>query len=90
LIGYTDPSLPQQNDVDNTMRNCKIIESILRAESNLDEQLHAGSYFYYPTGDTTFQSSNVYMYPIALALIGYGIPISLLFPHPFCVSVMTP
>lgn len=47
---------------------------IIRAESNLDEQLHAGSYFYFPTTKFTYQSSSIYMYPIILCLVGYFIP----------------
>ena len=47
---------------------------MIRAESNLDEQLHAGSYFYFPTAKNTYQSSNIYLYPICLCIIGYAVP----------------
>lgn len=66
----------QESKQENIMRNCIIIDTIIRAESNIDEQLHAGSYFYYLTSNTLFQSSNIYMYPIALCMIGYAFPIS--------------
>jgi hypothetical protein len=36
--------------------------------------LHAGSYFYFPTAKKTYQSSGVYLYPIGLCVIGYGVP----------------
>ncbi len=74
LKGYVKPNKSPQAPEDNIMRTCVIMETIMRAESNLDEQLHAGSYFYFPTNNRYFQSSNVYMYPIGLCLAGFFIP----------------
>lgn len=55
-------------------QTAKLIEKIVKAESDLDEQLHAGSFFYFPTTKYTYQSSNLYMYPICLCIIGYFLP----------------
>jgi len=74
LKGYTKPGKYLVPAEENIIRTCAILETILRTESNLDEQLHAGSYFYFPTSSRTFQSSNVYLYPIGLCLAGFVIP----------------
>ncbi len=76
LKGYRIEEARGHMPEENVMQNCVILETTLRAESNLDEQLHAGSYFYFPTSSRTFQSSSVYMYPILFCLLGFTVPIS--------------
>lgn len=74
LKGCTNESMDAVNVKENVEKTCAIVDTIIQAESDLDEQLHAGSYFYFPTSKTTFQSSNLYMYPIILCLAGFVIP----------------
>ena len=40
----------------------------------LDEQLHAGFYFYIFTSKTTFVSNSLFVYPLVMVLLGYFFP----------------
>ena len=51
-----------------------LMERILRIFDQLDEQLHAGFYFYLVIGIKKFISCNEYMYPAALIFAGLLIP----------------
>lgn len=44
-----------------------------RLLSQLDEQLHAGIYFYFFTARTDIMSSNMYIYPLVVTIVGYAI-----------------
>ena len=51
-----------------------LMEKIVRIFDQLDEQLHAGFYFYLMIGTKKFVSNNEYMYPIALIFVGLLVP----------------
>ena len=51
-----------------------VLEKLLRIFDQLDEQLHAGFYFYLVIGTKKFISNNEYMYPAALLFAGILIP----------------
>lgn len=53
---------------------CQIVETVLRAESSLDEQLHAGTRMYVATGEGTVQTSGLYLYPVFLCIFGFVVP----------------
>lgn len=51
-----------------------LLEKLVRIYDQLDEQLHAGFYFYLVIGTRKFISNNEYMYPAALIFAGILIP----------------
>lgn len=51
-----------------------MIDNLLRATDQVDEQLHAGYYFYILTGTGRFVSNSVFVYPVVLLLLAYFIP----------------
>lgn len=51
-----------------------MMEKHVRIFDQLDEQLHAGFYFYLMIGVKKFISNNEYMYPAALLFAGFLIP----------------
>lgn len=56
------------------MQTMKVLEESVRMNDQLDEQLHAGYYFYILTSKNNFVSNSVFVYPVALILWGYFIP----------------
>jgi hypothetical protein len=51
-----------------------MIERLLRVYDQVDEQLHAGWFFYILTGRNRFVSNSVFVYPVVVILIGYFLP----------------
>lgn len=51
-----------------------LMERMVRAFDQLDEQLHAGFYFFILTSSLNFVSNGVFIYPVALVLASFGIP----------------
>jgi hypothetical protein len=51
-----------------------VIERILRISDQLDEQLHAGYYFYILTSTSKFVSNSVFVWPIVLLILGLCAP----------------
>jgi hypothetical protein len=51
-----------------------MIENLLRATDQVDEQLHAGYFFYILIGTTRFVSNSVFVYPVVLMLLAYFMP----------------
>ena len=56
-----------------------IMEKLVRINDQLDEQLHAGFYFYILTSLTRFTSNSQFIWAMALMLIGLFIPTILKF-----------
>ena len=50
------------------------IERLLRVHDQVDEQLHAGYFFFILMGKTRFVSNTYYCYPMAFILLSYFIP----------------
>ena len=53
------------------MKTMGLMEHLFRINDQLDEQLHAGFYFYLLTSKTTFTSNSVFVYPIVVLLFAY-------------------
>ena len=51
-----------------------MIERLLRVYDQVDEQLHAGYYFYILMGKTRFVSNSVFVYPVLTTLLCYLFP----------------
>jgi len=51
-----------------------LLERLLRIYDQIDEQLHAGYYFYILTGKNRFVSNSVFVYPVVIILLGYFVP----------------
>jgi hypothetical protein len=51
-----------------------ILELTIRIFDQLDEQLHAGSYFYITIATSKFTSNALFVYPAALILFGFLVP----------------
>lgn len=62
------------NEAAKVTRLMGMIERLLRVYDQVDEQLHAGYFFYILMGKTKFVSNSVFVYPIALLLLSYIIP----------------
>jgi len=52
----------------------RILERLTRAFDQLDEQLHAGYYFYFLTSKAHFVSNSVFVYPVVLVIISFCVP----------------
>ena len=50
------------------------MERLLRTYDQVDEQLHAGWFFYILVGRARFISNSVFVYPVVLILLGYYLP----------------
>ncbi|CDW75530.1 glycosylphosphatidylinositol anchor attachment 1 [Stylonychia lemnae] len=77
IKGTYDPKQKQafSNDRERVPSTLGLFEHLFRVIDQLDEQLHAGFYFYIFTSKTTFISNNNFVYPIVLILVGYFVPI---------------
>jgi Gaa1-like, GPI transamidase component len=53
------------------MKTMGLMEHLFRINDQLDEQLHAGFYFYILTSKTTFVSNSTFVYPIVVILWAY-------------------
>lgn len=51
------------------------LEIMTRIYDQLDEQLHAGSFFYINIGTSKFVSNSVFVYPTALVFVGFLVPV---------------
>ena len=51
-----------------------LMEQLLRVTDQLDEQLHAGYYFYLLTSKTTLISNSGFVYPLVVIILGFLIP----------------
>lgn len=51
-----------------------MMERLLRIYDQVDEQLHAGYFFYILMGKTRFVSNSVFVYPVVTILLAYVIP----------------
>lgn len=49
-------------------------EYLIRVHDQLDEQLHAGFFFYVLTSPTRFFDNSQYCYPMAMIVLGFLIP----------------
>jgi hypothetical protein len=71
LRGTHDPKIRQLGERDRVMKTVGAMEHLLRITDQLDEQLHAGFYFYLLTSRTTFVSNTGFVYPIVCILVGF-------------------
>lgn len=51
------------------------MERLVRAFDQVDEQLHAGYFFYILTANTHFVSNSVFVYPVVLILLSFVLPV---------------
>lgn len=51
-----------------------VMEKLVRIHDQLDEQLHAGFFFYIFTGAYKFISNAVSIWPMVLVLLGLSVP----------------
>ena len=51
-----------------------LMERLVRIYDQLDEQLHAGYYFYIVIGVTKFITNSIFVYPCAMIMFGLWIP----------------
>lgn len=51
-----------------------VLERIVRISDQLDEQLHAGDYFYLITSPSKFVSNSVFVWPILFLALGVFVP----------------
>lgn len=51
-----------------------ILEKLVRIHDQLDEQLHAGYYFYILTGTTKFVSNTNFIWPVVCLVFGVCLP----------------
>lgn len=74
LKGTFDPklksTLPERERILKTMG---LLEQLYRVDDQLDEQLHAGYYFYLLTSKSTFVSNSGFVYPLVMILWGFFI-----------------
>ena len=54
-----------------------LFEKLVRIHDQLDEQLHAGFYFYILTAPSKFISNNQFIWALAILLVGLGAPLIL-------------
>ena len=54
-----------------------LLEKLVRIHDQLDEQLHAGFYFYILTAPSKFISNNQFIWALAILLVGLGAPLIL-------------
>lgn len=59
---------------DRIRRLMALIERLLRVYDQVDEQLHAGWFFYILTGGQRFVSNSVFVYPVVIIILGYFLP----------------
>lgn len=52
-----------------------ILEKLVRIHDQLDEQLHAGFYFYILTSPSKFVSNTVFIWPFTLLVFGVCLPV---------------
>ena len=52
-----------------------MMERFTRAFDQLDEQLHAGYFFYILTQNTKFVSNSVFIYPAVMIILSFAIPV---------------
>ena len=71
LKGTNDPKVKHTNERERIQRTMGLMEHLFRVNDQLDEQLHAGFYFYLLTSKTTFTSNSVFVYPIVVLLWAY-------------------
>lgn len=71
LKGTNDPKIRAVGERDRVMKTMGVMEHLFRITDQLDEQLHAGFYFYLLTSRTTFVSNSGFVYPIVLILVGF-------------------
>ncbi len=74
LKGTYDSKNKGLGERDRILKTMSLMEHLLRVNDQLDEQLHAGYYFYLLTSKGTFVSNSVFVYPIVIILLGYMIP----------------
>lgn len=71
LKGTNDPKIRNVGERERVMKTMGVMEHLFRITDQLDEQLHAGFYFYLLTSRTTFVSNSGFVYPIVLILVGF-------------------
>jgi hypothetical protein len=52
-----------------------LMERLVRAFDQVDEQLHAGYFFYILTANTHFVSNSLFVYPVVLILLSFVLPV---------------
>ena len=73
LVGHGNAS---QNQLEQRARDMVwILEKLVRIHDQLDEQLHAGYYFYILTSPSKFVSNAVFIWPIVLLVFGVCLPV---------------
>ena len=51
-----------------------VMEKLVRIHDQLDEQLHAGFYFYILTSPARFISNNQFLWAMTILMVGLGVP----------------
>jgi len=69
-----DPKGKTLAERERVLKTMGLMEHLMRVNDQLDEQLHAGFYFYLLTAKGTFVSNSVFVYPVVIILLGYLIP----------------
>lgn len=73
IKGINDPKVKYPHDRERVSKFLGNMERLVRITDQLDEQLHAGFYFYLLTSQRTFVSNSGFVYPIVLILVGFFI-----------------
>jgi hypothetical protein len=73
IKGSNDPKQKPISERERVLKTLGFMEHVLRINDQLDEQLHAGYYFYLLTSKSTFVSNSGFVYPIVIILAGYFI-----------------
>jgi Gaa1-like, GPI transamidase component len=71
ISGTYDQKSKSINERERVMKTMGLMEHLFRINDQLDEQLHAGFYFYILTSKTTFVSNSTFVYPIVVILWAY-------------------
>ena len=65
------------SDVEMVNSVMRTLEVMIRGNDQLDEQLHAGFFFYILTTTSSFVSNDQFIWGFTLAIIGVAIPVVL-------------
>lgn len=63
-----------KNSASNVKDLIWLLEKLVRIHDQLDEQLHAGFYFYILTSTTKFVSNTIFIWPFTLLVFGVSLP----------------
>jgi hypothetical protein len=62
------------DEINNVTKFLALMESLVRGFDQLDEQLHAGDYFYVLIHASTFVNNSIFIWPSVILILSYFIP----------------